>query len=131
MIRCNARSISFALLFGCAIALVHAGAAYAHHSGAMFEPQRVVTLTGTVRVFQWNNPHCYIQLLVRNDQGVTEEWSIEMVAPMHLVGRGVKKGTSKAGDRLTIKIHPLRNGDKGGEFVEATTAAGKPLGDQS
>lgn len=130
MIRRNSHSILAALILGCAAILPHAGTARAHHSGAMFDPQRAVTLTGTVRVFQWGNPHCYIQLLVSNAQGVTEEWSIEMGAPLHLVGRGVRKGTIKAGDQLTVTIRPLRNGDKGGEFMRATTAAGKPLGSQ-
>ena len=44
--------------------LLLAGAAHAHHSGAIFEPERTITLSGTVREFQWTNPHCWIQLTV-------------------------------------------------------------------
>lgn len=131
MIRRNCHSVLAALVLGCASLLLHTVTARAHHSNAMFDPERTVTLTGTVRVFQWGNPHCYIQLMVRNAQGAAEEWSIEMGAPLHLVGRGVKKGTIKPGDQLTVTIHPLRSGDKGGEFIRATTGAGKPLGSQS
>lgn len=49
----------------------------AHHSFAMFDMKRTVTLHGTVKQFQWSNPHCYIQLLVPA-QGTSAEWSIEM-----------------------------------------------------
>lgn len=94
---------------------------------AMFDDSKVLSLTGTVREFQWTNPHCYIQLVVRNEQGVEEEYSIEMNSPLQLMGGGWKKSTVKPGDKITVKIHPLRNGDKGGDIVDATTPEGKPL----
>jgi hypothetical protein len=100
----------------------------AHHSGAMFDHSKTMALTGTVRLFQWTNPHCYIQLLVKNDKGVEEEWSVEMASPMHLMGQGWGKRTIKSGDQISVTIHPLRNGDKGGEIDTAKTADGKPIG---
>jgi hypothetical protein len=102
--------------------------AAAHHSGAMFDHGKIIALTGTVRLFQWTNPHCYIQLVVRNDKGADEEWSVEMAAPTHLMGQGWKKNSLKAGDRISVTLHPLLNGDKGGEVETATTTDGKPLG---
>ena len=108
-----------------------AASAEAHHSAAMFDPAAPKTLTGTVREFQWTNPHCYIQLLVRGDDGVEEEWSLEMAAPTHLQRLGWRKSTLRAGDRITVTFHPLRNGGKGGEVQEATTADGRPLGKRS
>jgi hypothetical protein len=116
-------------MFGCALASIPVEEALAHHSYAMFDAQHTVTLTGTVREFQWANPHCFIQLLVRNDKGTEEEWSIEMGAPLHLSQLGVTRSMLKAGDRITVVIQPLRNGAKGGNFVSATLANGKPLGD--
>lgn len=113
------------------LALAVAPAAPAHHSAAMFDQARSRELTGTVRQFQWTNPHCYIQLLVRNANGEDEEWSIEMAAPMHLYGQGWRPTTVKPGDRIKVKIHPLRNGDKGGEIEDAVTLDGKPLGRRS
>lgn len=110
-----------------AFILLPLGVAHAHHSGNMFDPTRVVSLTGTVREFQWTNPHCYIQLLVRNERGVEEDWSIEMGAPQHVRGAGFTRTTVKPGDRISVTIHPLRNGDKGGEIMTVTTASGTPL----
>lgn len=104
------------------------GIAQAHHSRSMFDLQNPVQVTGTVREFQWTNPHCYIQLLVRNAAGRDEEWSIEMGAPMHLFGRGWTPRTLKPGDRVTVRLAPLRNGRNGGELLTVTTADGKPLG---
>lgn len=105
-----------------------AASAEAHHTATMFDPASPKTLNGTVREFQWTNPHCYIQLLVRNEAGVEEEWSLEMAAPMHLQRLGWRKSTLRAGDRITVTFHPLRNGGKGGEVQEATSADGRPLG---
>lgn len=102
--------------------------AAAHHSSAMFDQQKKVELTGTVREFQWTNPHCYIQLLVKNAQGKEEEWSLELGAPMYLYGRGWRPSTLKAGDRLVVTLSPLRNGSRGGLLVDAKTMDGKPLG---
>jgi hypothetical protein len=105
-----------------------AAPAHAHHSGAMFDSTQTVTLTGTVREFQFTNPHCYIQLTVRNAQGQDEEWSLEMAAPMHLLRLGWRKSSLRPGDRITVRIHPLRNGSKGGQVEQAATADGKPIG---
>lgn len=102
----------------------------AHHSAAMFDQTRTVELTGTVREFQWSNPHCYIQLLVRDEKGQEQEWSLEMGAPMYLYNRGWRPSTVKPGDRLKVKLSPLRKGGPGGLLVEATTEDGRSLGRQ-
>lgn len=102
--------------------------ASAHHSSAMFDAQKSVQLSGVVREFQWSNPHCYIQLVVKNGKGADEEWSLEMGAPMYLYNLGWRRSTVKPGDRLVVEIAPLRNGDRGGLLTKATTADGKPLG---
>src|SRR4029078_7805870 len=86
------------------------------------------TLVGTVRQFQWENPHCYIQLVVRNERGQDEEWSLEMTAPMHLQRLGWKRTSLKPGDRITVTIHPMRDGSRGGNVLTATGADGKPIG---
>ncbi|HWL61821.1 MAG TPA: DUF6152 family protein [Steroidobacteraceae bacterium] len=102
--------------------------AMAHHSAAMFDQQKKVELSGVVREFQWTNPHCYIQLLVKDAQGREQEWSLELGAPMYLYARGWRPSTVKLGDRLTVTVSPLRNGSAGGLLVEARGADGKPLG---
>jgi Family of unknown function (DUF6152) len=114
------------------LAALLAGSAFepaqAHHSAAMFDAQHPRSFTGTVREFQWTNPHCYIQLVVRNEQGQDEEWSLEMGAPIYLYNEGWRRSTVKAGDRLDVTIAPLRNGDKGGLLLKALSADGRALG---
>ena len=102
--------------------------ALAHHSPVMFDQAQQVTLTGTVREFQWTNPHSYIQLIVKNDQGQDEEWSLEMGASVYLYNLGWRPASVKAGDTLTVTIAPLRKGGKGGLLLKAATADGKPIG---
>ena len=112
-----------------ALALAAAAApASAHHSSAMFDQQKTVALSGTVKNFFWTNPHCYIQLMVKNAAGQDEEWSLEMTAPMHLQRLGWLKSSLKPGDKITVKIHPMRDGSKGGNVQEANGPDGKPIG---
>jgi hypothetical protein len=111
------------------LALVLAApAAPAHHSYAMFDRSKTVTLSGTIRQFSWTNPHSWIQLTVPAEGGATEEWSIEMGSPFELLRVGWTSSTVKAGDKVSIQIHPVKDGSKGGGFVSGTDAAGKPLG---
>ena len=103
-------------------------AGHAHHSPAMFDGSKQMTMTGTVREFQWTNPHSYIQLVVKPDNGPEQEWSLEMGANVYLYNLGWRPSTVKAGDKLTVTVLPLRNGKSGGLLVEAQTADGKSLG---
>ena len=109
--------------------LLLAAAAAAHHSGAMFDQEKFVTLRGTVMEFQWTNPHCWIQLSVPGAAGA-EEWSVEMGAPLQLYQAGWKRGTLHAGDEIEVVIRPMRDGTKGGLFFSAKSVDGKPLGAQ-
>ena len=95
----------------------------AHHSAAMFDATRSVTLAGTVQGFQWSNPHCWIEILVPST-GAAVEWSVEMGSPSQLYRLGWRPGTLKSGDKVTIVVHPTRDGTHGGEFVSGTDASG-------
>ena len=116
------------LLTTVSVAAFSANAALAHHSPVMFDQAQPRTLTGTVRVFQWTNPHSYIQLVVKNEQGQDEEWSLEMAAPTYLYNLGWRPSTLKAGDVVTVTIAPLRKGGKGGLALKVATADGEPIG---
>ena len=111
----------------CGLLLVPS-AALAHHSPSMFDGSKQLTLSGTVREFQWSNPHSYIQLVVKGADGTEQEWSLEMGANAYLYNLGWRPSTVKPGDKLTVKVDPLRNGSPGGLLVEAVTADGKALG---
>lgn len=115
----------------CAGIMAAATAAWAHHSPAMFDLQAQAKVTGTVRAFQWTNPHSYIQLMVKDAKGREQEWSFEMAAPMYLYAHGWRPSSIKAGDTLTITYAPLRKGGQAGLAVEVTGANGKPLGSPS
>jgi hypothetical protein len=102
-------------------------AAEAHHSFAMFDQTKRQTLVGTVREFQWTNPHSWIQLNVQNN-GATEEWAIEALSPNVLGRQGWKRNTLKPGDKITVVINPLRDNGKGGNLISVTLANGTTLG---
>jgi hypothetical protein len=100
--------------------------AIAHHSAAIFDATRSLTLVGTVKMFQWTNPHCWIQILVPS-QGTTTEWSVEMGSPSQLYRKGWRPATLKPGDKVTVVIHPIKDGSNGGSFVSGITATGQPF----
>ncbi|HEY4213835.1 MAG TPA: DUF6152 family protein [Steroidobacteraceae bacterium] len=103
-----------------------ADSALAHHSFALFDFKSERELEGTVKEFQWNNPHCFIQLLVAGGGG-TQEWSIEMTSPLHLLQNGWGPRLVKAGDALVVTIHPIRDGGHAGSYVRARTRDGAPI----
>jgi hypothetical protein len=105
-----------------------AGTLLAHHSAAMFDNQKVKELTGTIKEFQWKNPHVWIQVYVQNSAGVKEEWSIEGGGPNSLSRQGWRPTTFKPGDPVSIKVNPMKDGSTGGLFVGAKLPDGKTIG---
>ena len=106
-----------------------AGAAYAHHSFAMFDHTNRVTLTGTVTQFQWTNPHVFIELDVADGSGGVKHYSIECASPNVLQRIGWKFADVKKGDKVTLLINPLKNGAAGGMLETATLADGRMMSD--
>ena len=119
----------FQLAAAAALALALGSApAQSHHSFAMFDMSKEVAVTGTVKKFQWTNPHAYIQLVAKDSSGKEVEWSMEMGSPMYLYARGWRPASLKAGMEVTVTLNPLRNGKPGGVVREVTTADGSPIG---
>ena len=112
-----------------ALAILAAPAA-AHHSYAMFDMTKIIALDATVTTFKWQNPHSFIEADVKAPEG-SEHWAIEMTAPNNLVQEGWKRTTVKPGDRVTLYVHPLRSGDRGGSFAGVKLADGTVLGQQT
>jgi hypothetical protein len=104
--------------------------ALAHHSYAMFDMQKTVTLEATVIRFKWQNPHAFIEADATSRSG-SERWSIEMTSPNNLAQEGWKRNSLKPGDRVTIFVHPLRSGARGGSYAGVRFANGSTLGDVS
>lgn len=94
--------------------------AMAHHSYAMFDRSRTVKIDGTVKLFQWTNPHMYLWVVVKNDKGVEELWGIEGSSPNSLSRIGWNKHTLDPGDKVQVELQPLKDGRTGGFFVKAT-----------
>ena len=111
-----------ALLGAVAVAMPAA----AHHSFAMFDQKKVMTLAGTVHEFQWTNPHSFIELDVASG-GRTQRWSIELNSPNNLTRQGWRRTSLKAGERISVRIAPLRNGHAGGLFLDLRKADGRVL----
>ena len=97
----------------------------AHHSMTGFDKKMTVKLEGVVKNFNWQNPHCYIEIEVPGKDGKTDTWNIEMTAPGYLIRAGWKKTTVKAGDRVTILANPLLTGEHGALFVSVTLPDGQ------
>jgi hypothetical protein len=110
------------------LALATTEAAWGHHSFAMFDASHEKTLTGTIKEFQWTNPHTWVWLDVPGGSGApTEEWGIEGMSPNFLGRRGWSKNTLKPGDKVTVVIHPLKDGSKGGSFLSVTLSDGNVM----
>ena len=103
------------------------GTAVAHHSFSMFDMKATKTISGTVKQFEWTNPHTWLWIYVPNDKGELQQWGIEGMSPNFLGRRGWSKNTLKAGDKVTLDIHPLRNGEHGGTFLNVTLPNGKVM----
>jgi hypothetical protein len=114
--------------FSVPVLLAAATAALAHHSGAMFDATREQTLVGTITEYNWVNPHSSFKVSVKGADGADVVWAIEMNAPQNLVRQGWKRTTLKSGDKVSVVVHPLRDGKPGGSFVAITLADGTKLG---
>jgi len=102
--------------------------AIAHHSFAMFDTTRRVTLAGTVTAFEWTNPHAYIELDVADEKGAIKHWSIELGSPSILMQGGWKFKDLKYGDKVTAVVSPLKNGQSGALLSSITMPDGRVLG---
>ncbi len=108
-------SILLALLAG------FAAPVSAHHSFAMYEPTKTLTLKGTVKSFQWTNPHVILWVLVQPEGGgAPQEWSIETTSPGVLTRNGWTRQSVKTGDKVSVNLSPLRDGSHGGSLNSVT-----------
>jgi hypothetical protein len=119
--------------FGIAVlaAAVFATPLVAHHSFAMFDASKTMTVQGKVKEFHWTNPHSWIFLMVENAEGQPIQWSIELGSPPGLVRQGWVPKTLTPGMNVKVVIRPLKDGKPGGQFLAVTLPDGTQLGDPS
>ena len=110
------------------VAFAGTSSAWAHHSFAMFDLEKQVTVEGTVKEFQWTNPHCWLQVNVPDDKGAAKEWSFEMGAMGMLARTGWKSSTLKPGDKVTVIMNPLKSGGPSGRLLKVTLPDGRVMG---
>jgi len=106
--------------FACAGAMGDAVPAAAHHSFALFDMTKSVMLEGTVKRFEWTNPHSWIFLDVTRPQNVSEEWTIELPAAGALAREGWHANYLIAGERIIVRVNPLKDGQRGGSLESFT-----------
>ena len=101
-----------------------------HHSFAMYDSKQLITVTGTIREFQWTNPHVIVWLVNGPDaSGASELWTLELpTSPGVLTRMGWTKHSLQPGDHVIVQFNPLRSGEHGGSFKKATLVdSGKVL----
>lgn len=85
--------------------------AVAHHSTAMYNTEVSVTITGTVKRFEWTNPHAFIYLDVKDEAtGNLVEWEVEMMSLNHLKSYGWTSKTVKPGDVISCTGSRAKSG---------------------
>jgi hypothetical protein len=100
---------------------------FAHHGQSVYDENNPIVLKGTVVSFLWSNPHCLVNLDVKDDHGNVVHWMAETVNPGKLVRAGWTKDSLKQGDEITVTLTPARNGAHLGHFYKLVFADGKEL----
>lgn len=105
------------LLFAAA-GLTLAAPAMAHHSQAMFNLDKKITVQATVKEFQYTNPHSWLIATAPGPDGKgAADWSFESTGPLGLSRVGVKAKTFAPGDKVAITANPMKDGRPGGLLV--------------
>jgi hypothetical protein len=104
--------------------------AVAHHSYAVFDLKKRLTVAGTVAKFEWTNPHSYVWVYVPKPGSPKEYdlYAFENGSPTMMTRLGWTKSVLKAGDRVVIDYSPLKDGRHGGHLARVTFADGRVLG---
>jgi Family of unknown function (DUF6152) len=107
--------VAFGLLLGGALA-------FAHHSiTAEFDPSKTMVLKGTITQVDWENPHVYVHLDVKDDSGKIVNWALETYPPGVLHKGGVTRETFKPGQVVRIDAFPPKDGTKSLAYLKVIT----------
>ena len=120
----NLKVVSLAAIAAAAVTVP----ALAHHSFAMFDAEKTVTLQGTVKELEWINPHSWLRVMVKDEKtGQTALWALEMSSPARMKRMGMNADSVKAGDAVSVTFHPMKDGARGGQFLQAVLPDGKQI----
>jgi hypothetical protein len=112
-----------------AVGVLSVSSVRAHHSFAAYEPNKQIKLSGVVTEFKWTNPHVYIQIDAQESAGgETKRWLIECASTSILNRAGWRFNLLKAGDKITVIVSPLRNGEPAALLKQMILADGSKFG---
>jgi hypothetical protein len=120
------RSIA-TLVFGIATVMMTGVTVFAHHSAAMFDDKKSITVEGVVKEFQFTNPHSWLLVDVTDKSGKVTTWGFEAEGPSTLGRAGIRKSDLMPGTKLTITGHPMKDGRPAALWIDAVLANGKKL----
>jgi hypothetical protein len=103
-------------------------AAWAHHSHAMFDVTKTETIEGTVKAFNFANPHVWLYLVKQEPSGSEVTFPVEMSFIQNMMRQGMTATTFKPGDKVSVLVNPYRSGQPGGSYRGAVDAQGKKYG---
>jgi hypothetical protein len=107
------------VFLGIGLIVLGGGAASAHHSLANVWRDKTVTVTGVVKDFAWGNPHVWIEVLADGSDGMVTQWNIEGSSPTVLARSGWRPSALKPGDKISLGVHPRKDGIAGGYLADA------------
>lgn len=100
----------------------------AHHSYAMFDDTKSVSVRGTVAKMEWMNPHAFVWMYVRGEGGHYDLYSFQSGSVSMLKRAGWTPTTLVAGEMVTVDYYPLRDGRHGGYLIKVTLPNGHVQG---
>jgi hypothetical protein len=109
------------------VALILSLPVAAHHSTAMFDFSKSVEIKGTIKQFQWTNPHTWTKVDVEGGGSAVVEYGLEGMSPNYLSRNGWSKRSLKTGDKVILQVYPLKDGRPGGFMVSVKLADGTVL----
>jgi hypothetical protein len=112
---------------GAILASAATAPAIAHHSAAMFDMDKTISVAGTVKDFQYTNPHSWLIVVAPGPGGTEVEWSFEAEGPSTLLRNGIKKSSLPAGEKVTVRTHPMKDGRPAGAWIDLTKGDGTVL----
>ena len=118
------------LVLALAVFPLSGGLLWAHHSVAGYDTQKVITVHGVIKEFNWRNPHVYVVWDVKDENGKVVEWAGELSSPTTMIQIGMNRNSLKPGDEVLISLHPSKTSNPLGVIQKITMADGKIVVDK-
>ena len=116
------RIIGVRAAFAAAAFLLVSMPVVAHHGAASFDTEKELTLKGTVTEWIWANPHCFLKFAVTDQGGAVRNWIAETSNPPDMINRGWNRNSFKPGDKVTVTVEPVKNGNPVGKVLKVVRA---------